>query len=218
MTEQEWLECVEPKKMLKFVRGKLSERRRRLLAVAFCGRVVHLFWDESLNSAIEVAERHADGKASDTELAVVREEMSRAYMDAEDDSDEVVYGALWAAADFDHEEEVEDDDFTVNVATHVGFASEEPDKEPSVQCDLIRDIVGNPYRVSPAVSSSCWRANGGTANTLAQTIYEERAFDRLPILADALEDAGCDNGDLLDHLRQPAQHVLGCWALVLGKV
>jgi hypothetical protein len=58
-----------------------------------------------------------------------------------------------------------------------------------------------------------------TAAALAATIYHERAFDRLPILADALEDAGCDNADILDHLRGPGPHVRGCWALdlVLGK-
>ena len=54
---------------------------------------------------------------------------------------------------------------------------------------------------------------------IAQGIYDERAFDRLPILADALEDAGCDNADILAHLRSPGPHVRGCWAvdLILGK-
>jgi hypothetical protein len=55
---------------------------------------------------------------------------------------------------------------------------------------------------------------------LAKGIYEERAFDRLPTLADALQDAGCDSDDILGHLRDPAAaHVRGCWALdlVLGK-
>jgi hypothetical protein len=54
---------------------------------------------------------------------------------------------------------------------------------------------------------------------LAQGIYEERAFDDLPVLADALEEAGCDQPDLLAHLRGPGPHVRGCWAvdLLLGK-
>jgi len=54
---------------------------------------------------------------------------------------------------------------------------------------------------------------------LATTIYEERAFDRLPILADALEEAGYDSAELLAHLRGPGRHVRGCWALdlLLGK-
>src|SRR5262245_19189484 len=58
-----------------------------------------------------------------------------------------------------------------------------------------------------------------TVVDLARGIYEERAFDRLPILADALQDAGCDNDDLLGHCRGPGPHARGCWVvdLVLGK-
>jgi hypothetical protein len=54
---------------------------------------------------------------------------------------------------------------------------------------------------------------------LAQGIYEDRAFDRLPVLADALEEAGCDNAEILSHCRGPGPHVRGCWAvdLSLGK-
>jgi hypothetical protein len=62
-----------------------------------------------------------------------------------------------------------------------------------------------------------WLTSNVTA--LAQSIYDERAFDRLPILANALEDAGCDNADILNHCRQPGEHVRGCWVvdLLLGK-
>jgi hypothetical protein len=58
-----------------------------------------------------------------------------------------------------------------------------------------------------------------TVRQLTQAIYDEGAFERLPILADALEDAGCDNADILNHCRQPGEHVRGCWVvdLVLGK-
>ena len=65
-----------------------------------------------------------------------------------------------------------------------------------------------------------WLAwNGGTVFNLAQGIYDQRAFDSLPILADALEEAGCQDADILGHCRQPGPHVLGCWAvnLLLGK-
>jgi hypothetical protein len=58
-----------------------------------------------------------------------------------------------------------------------------------------------------------------TVVSLAQTVYAERAFDRLPILADALEEAGCDNADILAHCRGDEPHVRGCWVvdLILGK-
>ena len=67
---------------------------------------------------------------------------------------------------------------------------------------------------------AAWLAwNGGTVPRIAQAIYAERAFDRLPVLADALEDAGCANADVLAHCRSGGEHVRGCWVidLLLGK-
>jgi hypothetical protein len=61
-----------------------------------------------------------------------------------------------------------------------------------------------------------WLAwNGGTVPRLAEAIYREEAFDRLPILADALEEAGCTDAGLLGHLRGPGPHVRGCFVLDL---
>jgi hypothetical protein len=90
-----------------------------------------------------------------------------------------------------------------------------PRETRPVHAALLRDIFANPFR--PVAINPAWRTSNVTA--LAQSIYDERAFDRLPILADALEDAGCDNVDILNHCRQPGEHVRGCWVvdLVLGK-
>ncbi|MBL8793030.1 MAG: hypothetical protein JNM56_03935 [Planctomycetia bacterium] len=79
------------------------------------------------------------------------------------------------------------------------------------QCNLIRDLFGNPFR--PVSVHPAWLTS--TVTSLAQGIYDERTFDCLPILADALEDAGCDNADILNHCRQPGEHVRGCWVLDL---
>jgi hypothetical protein len=86
------------------------------------------------------------------------------------------------------------------------------------QMGLLRDIVGNPF-LSVAVSPSWMLWNDGTIPKLAHGIYDDRAFDHLPILADALEDAGCDDADILAHCRGPGPHVRGCWVvdLILGK-
>jgi hypothetical protein len=88
-------------------------------------------------------------------------------------------------------------------------------QEKAAQCMLIRDIFGNPFR-SIALNPS-WLTS--TVLALAQGIYAEKAFDRMPILADALQDAGCDNEDILNHCRGPGPHVRGCWVvdLLLGK-
>jgi hypothetical protein len=87
--------------------------------------------------------------------------------------------------------------------------------ERDCQAALLREVFGNPFR--PISLSSAWLTL--TVINVAQVIYDERRFADLPILADALEDAGCDNADILNHCRQPGEHVLGCWALdlVLGK-
>jgi hypothetical protein len=70
------------------------------------------------------------------------------------------------------------------------------------------------------VVDPAWLAwNGGTVVKLAEAIYAGRAFDRMPILADALEEAGCADANFLDHCREPGPHALGCWIvdLLLGK-
>jgi hypothetical protein len=91
--------------------------------------------------------------------------------------------------------------------------------EVSVLAGLARDVLGNPFRPVPAVDAAWLKREAGAIHMLATGIYEQRAFRRLPLLADALEDAGCTDADLLGHLRGPGPHVRGCWAvdLVLGK-
>jgi hypothetical protein len=77
---------------------------------------------------------------------------------------------------------------------------------------LLRDILGNPFR--PSALDPAWLAwNGGTVAKLAAAIYDERRFADLPILADALEDAGCADAGILAHCRGGGEHVRGCWAV-----
>jgi len=89
------------------------------------------------------------------------------------------------------------------------------DAEMAKQGDFLRDIFGNPFQ--PVALNPAWQTS--TVTALARAIYTDRAFERLPILADALEDAGCDNADILNHCRQGGDHVRGCWVvdLILGK-
>jgi hypothetical protein len=91
--------------------------------------------------------------------------------------------------------------------------------ERQAQCALLRDIVGNPYRPLSPIPPGCLSWSGGTVRRLASSIYEERAFERLPILADALEEAGCADVGLLAHLRGSEPHARGCHVVnaILGK-
>ncbi len=79
---------------------------------------------------------------------------------------------------------------------------------------LLQDIFGNPFH-KPSLDPAWLAWDNGLVRKLAQAIYDERAFERLPILADALEDAGCADADLLNHCRQPGMHVRGCWVIDL---
>jgi hypothetical protein len=93
-------------------------------------------------------------------------------------------------------------------------------KEQCVQADILRDIFGLlPFR-QPAASPSWQGLRGGTIPRIAQAIYNEHRFAALPVLADALEDEGCTDADLLTHCRQPGEHVRGCWVIdfLLGKL
>ena len=88
-------------------------------------------------------------------------------------------------------------------------------KENGHQALVVRDIFGNPFR--PVTANPAWLTS--TAVAIARGMYESRDFSAMPILADALQDAGCDNDDMLEHCRGPGPHVRGCWVvdLVLGK-
>jgi hypothetical protein len=97
---------------------------------------------------------------------------------------------------------------------HRAFTSS-PACHSRFQCDLIRCILGNPFR--PVALDPSWLTS--TVIALARGVYADRALDRLPILADALQDAGCEEEDVLDHCRGGGPHARGCWVvdLVLGK-
>jgi hypothetical protein len=91
-------------------------------------------------------------------------------------------------------------------------------RERAMQCEMLRDLFGHPY--DAVVLEPDWLTwNDSTAANLAQAIYCSRDFDRMPILADALEDSGCTDTAILEHCRRPGLHVRGCWLvdLLVGR-
>jgi hypothetical protein len=188
--------------------------------VACCRRVWHGLKDLRSRTAVEIAERFADGGATADELLRAHDAAYVAVDDCLEDSafseDQAVAAYLSAAAAVD--EVVEPyDPIPSEVALHaIGYAIDGllADCEPK-QAVLVRDIFGNPFR--PVAFDSRWRTEDVLG--LARGIYEDRAFDRLPLLADALMDSGCDSDDVLSHCRSEGPHVRGCWVvdLVLGK-
>jgi hypothetical protein len=222
MTEAEWLACDNPMPMLEFLRGKVSDRKLRLFACACCRRLWHLMPESYSRRAVEASERYADGSAGAQELLSARSEADRymrqvpreyapfvttdssAQRAAEEASRDLPYLAAWNAGDYATEYHAFEQ---AQLAEEVG------------QSDLLRDLFGNPFRPAPCTHPDWFAWGGGTVPRLAQAIYADRAFDRLPILGDALEDAGCTDADLLTHCRSGGSHVRGCWAvdLLLGK-
>jgi hypothetical protein len=223
MTEQEWLECTDPQKMLELLRGKTSDRKLRLFAVACCRHVWRLVpADDDGKIAVMVSERFADRLATREELKAARRrarscEVVAARLDAfqaaEETANTAAYKVRLLALDYQCK-----DPILAGYTTWTTAGVRLEEQETREQCALLRDIFGKPFRhvtIPPAVVA--W--NDGTVQKIAQAIYDERAFDRMPILADALEESGCTNTDILNHCRLPGEHVRGCWVvdLILGK-
>jgi hypothetical protein len=235
MMETDWLNSTQPYEMLVFLldSGRASNRQFRLFAVACCRRVLHLLGHGACRSeeqqalsrqAVEVAERFADGLVSSQELA---EASSRAHLGnnlniclqavlpvTPGNSRYATPRLMELACRFVADEQASRAAEMVEPFTRLAaHAIDGVDPRPA-HADLWREIVGNPFR-QPAPDPALLAWNDRTIPNLARTIYSDRAFEQMPILADALEEAGGDIAELLLHLRGPGPHVRGCWAIDL---
>jgi hypothetical protein len=212
MTEAEWIASPDPDALLDALREKGSDRKLRLYGVSCCRRIWHLLTDPRSQQAVECVELVAEGY-----LPVNSLRMARVYADQAADCSHG--GPALVAYDLVYDPPFDAVAVAAKRAAGVRADAEgtnvAADVETAAQLYLLRDIFGNPFR--PAALASSWLTS--TVVALARGIYEDRAFDRMPILADALQDAGCDNEDVLTHCRGPGPHVRGCWVvdLVLGK-
>jgi hypothetical protein len=231
MTEAEWLACTEPGAMLEFVKGKASDRKLRYFLVACARRVLPSSPDEDMIEALAAAERFADGIETRYRLARIRSSLKTRH---------AARVSRWSPLYTEHIRSVPAWHVTreqvvraaregaaccawastrrVMFGGFVGMAY--PSDELTAQAGLVRDAFGNPFRPSPPLASSLLAYNGGTVRHLAEAAYDERHLPagtldpaRLAVLADALEEAGCSDADLLGHLRGPGPHVRGCFAV-----
>jgi hypothetical protein len=233
MTEQEWSVAVESNTMLRFlceqsniVRRKAGRRKLRLFGCACCWKMSDQMTDARSRAAVEVAERLADGRASASEgddargrahqavISVIwtseelaRERLGRdqrraaqaAYMVLENQYGNFAWAGLaWACDEGDP-------------AGHRAYLDEQREQAATLRC-IFGPLLFRRIAVDPAWTTV-------TVKQLAQSIYNDRGFERMPILADALEEAGCTNVDILAHCREPGPHARGCWVvdLLLGK-
>ncbi|HXG10604.1 MAG TPA: hypothetical protein VNK04_12655 [Gemmataceae bacterium] len=215
MTEAEWLVCTDPAAMLGVLRTRADDRKLRLFAVACCRRFWRWLDGRPSGKAVEVAERFADGRATIAELEAAR---------ADAQADVWEFLAKAALITTREQSEILSDRFiawlTEGAVGWIPFAAR-PTGRIAVRetvCRIVRDVFGNPFR--PVHVDWSWLTwNDSTIRKIAQAIYDERRFEDMPLLADALEEAGCDNADILAHCRRPGEHVRGCWVidLLLGK-
>jgi hypothetical protein len=192
MTEAEWLACDDPEEMLNALGDDASDRKLRLITCESMRRVYPARPDDD-QRAIALSERWADGQATDEEIAA----FNRATLGEPT-------GTRWVVLIVPALE-----------AIRSLFAHTDGRFVPFIP-PLLRECLGNPFR--PVTFSPAWRTEAVVA--LASQMYESRDFASMPILADALEDAGCDSADIIAHCRDPkGAHVRGCWVvdLVLGK-
>ena len=223
MTEAEWLAGEDPETMLGFVRGternRLPERKSRLFGVACCRQLGSLVVDARSRNALNVAERYADGDATADDLDAAYEEafdVEVRYAEHPDRGQSTQLEALGRAANA-VAEACHPDELAEGIAHEALTAGKAAGTSGLgvALAYLVRDIFGNPFR--PVVFSPEWRTD--TALSLARQMYDSRDFSAMPILADALQDAGCDDDGVLAHCREPREHARGCWVvdLLLGK-
>jgi len=214
MTEQEWLKIADPMVMIDYLRTKSSDRKHLLYGSAECRRKWDWFSDDAVSvQTLDLAEKFADGHVDRAHIESASYALSNRGMttiteflvELEGGSPAAAVAAAviscvanWALDNADREK--------VEEIIHI---------EEALQVQLAHEVFGNPFRrvkLNRKLISSI-------ALSLASSIYDERAYDRLPILADALQESGVENEDVLNHLRSIRSHVRGCWALdlVLGK-
>ncbi|MDB5305883.1 MAG: hypothetical protein JWO38_85 [Gemmataceae bacterium] len=224
--------------MTEFPACKGSDRKLRLFACACYYRIGHILPDSAAWTAVQVGERFADGMASWAELQAAEGRVRELSAELE---------PVWRASRGDERNALAPTHTALSLAlviawreaqkaayyassnAYLGFASltnpgvgpndygfgTSQAAEEAAQCGLLQDIFGNSFR--PVTLSPSWLTP--TVTTLARQMYDSRGFSPMPILADALQDAGCDHPDILAHCRGNGPHFRGCWVvdLVLGK-
>jgi hypothetical protein len=211
VTESEWLSCPDPDPMLSFLasQGAADERRLRLVACA-CVRQAWQLLTPQARVAIEMAEANAEGAATEEEVARARWLVDR--LPVGDQTARSAALAVWHAT-WDVRHRTPDCLWNLRVALHPVLGEEGVKR---AQADILRDLYG-PLPFRPVALDPRWRTRD--VLTVAHAVHAHRAYGDLPAVADALEEAGCDCRELLDHLRNGGPHYFGCWGLdlVTGK-
>ena len=216
MSLRVWKHCTEPDRMLKRLDPKTHRRKWVLFNCACCRRIWDRLPDDACRTYVEAVERYALGTFKKKDLPPLKRAVDEAMWESMRLSGPGHFEAANAASTV-----INTTRFSAwNAARAVGpRARVAHRRERHAQADLLREIFWNTFR-GIAVQPAWLTWNEGTVERLARAILNEGNFDCLPILADALEDAGCNQAEILAHCRGLGPHVRGCGVvdLLLGKV
>lgn len=208
LTESKWKKGTSAKAMMEWLLPQMTPRKLRLLACACCRLVWDKLGSQASRNAVEVAELFAERLRGYVDLGMANGEALIAAQEAQlsfGDASSIPfeYRLTLVASDTSDDE----------VRRGVPLLLRTP-----FTGTLLHELFGNPFR--PCAVPPEWRTwHQGTVVQIAGQISKGRVWQVMPVLADALEDAGCDNVDILNHLRGSGPHTRGCWALdlILGK-
>jgi hypothetical protein len=222
--DQEWQECREPERLLAALQPPPEERKLHLWVAACCRRIEPALTEPRARRMVEVAERFAEGLADDEELRQARLGVARSIEEQPSAFCPEAFAALQVARFLLGEEGpaacVDAVALVAARPAHPSAIALPPHaaaraRESATQCDLLRDVIGNPFQAAPVLDALWLAWSDACIVKLARVLREEKRWSDLPILADALEEAGCRDGVLLRHLRGPGPHIRGCWAVDL---
>jgi hypothetical protein len=217
MTEAEWLACTNPRPMLDFLCGKASDRKLWLFSCTCCRLIWHLP-PEPCYRLVAAVEQYADQEANPRAMVALFDGYYPGEVELRDlpggsqaagAAGQLGWQWRWDAGLCEYD--FWDRSRSVARSAAEALAKSMPWRQArQLEGQLLHDLFG-PRLYRPLPFQPRWWAR--TVCNLAESIYRERAFHRLPILGDALEQAGCDDAQVLAHCRQPGEHVRGCWVV-----
>jgi hypothetical protein len=226
MTQAEWLACTGSDDWRLFthdmeacLKDRGSFRKLTLFAFACCRHIDPAFTDPRSDRALQVAERFVDGSASEEEWQAAYRESELVESEFQEILNETGVnspGEPAAAANLIGTAVVLSHSVSqcvrlvCYIARHAQILADE-EQERRWQAQILCDILGG-HEPSPELESSWYT---GASVSLARKMYDSRDFSLMPVLADALEDVGCDNETVLNHCRGDGPHVRGCWVVDL---
>jgi len=227
MTAEEWESSTSLEELLAVCGLVEGDRRLRLFNAACARRVAPEMPDGSARRLVDLAEQRADGLLADRDWLMAVVETLDPYMGneaARDGAGGATFGVLMHLHQTDTKSIIRLTESVIEARAYLAYTGGYPvdigpeawvrqavQGETTTLCHMFRCVCGNPFRpvsVDPALLTS-------TVVSLAKGIYDEKAFDRMPVLADALQDAGCENVEILEHCRGNGPHVKGCFVVDL---